>query len=100
MGALYYLGNQRASLSLSDEPLILHTNPPQIVMFSTQSCQYCKLARQFFGKHHLPYEEHDIEISDEQRKIFDLLGGRGTPLLIINKELIHGFDEQTVRKAL
>lgn len=100
MGMLYYLGNQRSSLSLSDEPLVLHVNPPKIVMFGTESCQYCQLARQFFRKHHLPYTEHDIEKSDEQRHMFDLLGGQGTPLIIINKDLIHGFDEDEVRKAL
>ena len=87
-------------MTLSDEPLVLHRFPPEIVMFGTESCPYCRLARQFFDKHHLAYKEHDIEKSDEQKRIFDLLGGRGTPLIIINKELIHGFDEDAVRKAL
>lgn len=87
-------------MTLSDEPLVLHQYPPEIVMFGTQSCPYCRLARDFFNKHHLNYLEHDIETSDEQRRVFDLLGGRGTPLLIINKKLIHGFDESVAREAL
>ena len=98
--ALYIIAGNHSNSPLSEEPLILHHNPPQIVMFGTPECPYCQLARQFFDKHHLPYIEHDIEASDEQRKIFDLLGGRGTPLLIINKQLIQGFDEDEMRKAL
>ena len=100
LGALYFLVSQPSDLALSDEPVTLQINPPQIVMFGTQSCKYCQLARHFFKKHQLAYIEHDIETDDEQRKIFDLLGGRGTPLIIINKELLHGFDESMVRKAL
>jgi glutaredoxin len=91
---------QRSGTSLSDEPVVLHHSPPQIVMFGTRSCMYCQQAREFFKKHNLPYVEHDIELSDEHRRLFDLLGGRGTPLLIINKEIIHGFDERAVRDAL
>ena len=100
MFALYYAADQRSNMTLSDEPLVLHRFPPEIVMFGTQSCQYCQLAREFFKQHHLSYQEHDIEKSDEHRRMFDLLGGRGTPLIIINRELIHGFDEAVVRKAL
>lgn len=100
MLALYQLASQHSASTLSDEPVILHHNPPEIVMFGTQSCQFCQLAKQFFDKHHLVYIEHDIEASDEQRRIYDLLGGRGTPLIIINKQLIHGFDETEMRKAL
>jgi glutaredoxin len=85
---------------LSEQPLVLHQQPPQIILFGTRDCPYCELAKAFFHKHNLPYIEHDIETSDEQRKMFDLLGGQGTPLLIINKQLIHGFDEQAMREAL
>ncbi|MDQ1362928.1 MAG: hypothetical protein QG652_788 [Pseudomonadota bacterium] len=100
ISALYFLAVLRSQPGLSDQPLVLHTTPPEIIMFGTQSCGYCRQARQFFEKHHLPYTERDIEASDEHRKNFDLLGGRGTPLLIINRQLLHGFDEQAVRKAL
>lgn len=95
-----YMLSQHSVNSLSDAPLVLHTTSPQIVMFGTPSCKYCQQARAFFAKHQLNYIEYDIETNDEQRKMFDLLGGRGTPLIIINKELLHGFDESAVRSAL
>jgi glutaredoxin 3 len=100
LGALILLLQQPADFRLSDEPVTLSIDPPQIVIFGTRDCTYCHLAKQFFNKHNLSYIEYDIEIDDEQRRMFDLLGGRVTPLMIINKELLHGFDEKMVRKAL
>ena len=100
IAALYYSAQQRPDFSLSEEALTLRIDPPQIVMFGTQSCVYCRQAKQFFAKHALPYIEYDIETDDEQRKMFDLLNGRVTPLIIINKEILHGFEEAAVREAL
>ncbi len=86
---------------ISDEPVVLKKgNPPEIIMYSTQDCGYCILAKAFFKKHKLPFTEYDIERSEKHMKMFYLLGGRGTPLLIINKEIIHGYDERLIRKAL
>jgi len=86
---------------LSDEPIVLtKANPPEIVMYSTQNCPYCYITKEFFRKHKLPFKEYDIERSEKHLKIFYLLGGSGTPLVIINKEIIHGFDERQMRKAL
>jgi mycoredoxin len=85
---------------LSDEPLILTNPEPVIIMYGTQNCPYCVLTKTFFEKHKLPYIEYDIERSEKHMKMFYLLGGKGTPLIIINKEIIHGFDESLMRKAL
>ena len=86
---------------LSDEPLVLtKANPPVIIMYSTQNCPYCYITKDFFRKHNLPYTEYDIERSEKHMQMFYLLGGRGTPLVIINNEIIHGFDERLMRKAL
>ncbi|MCW9048298.1 MAG: hypothetical protein OQK46_09505 [Gammaproteobacteria bacterium] len=86
---------------LSDEPLVLtKSNPPDIVMYSTENCPYCYITKEFFKKHNLAFKEYDINRSEKHMQMFYLLGGRGTPLVIINKEIIHGFDEQQMRKAL
>ena len=97
----FFLVEKYSQQYLSDEPVVLtKANPPQIIMYSTQNCMYCFLAKSFFIKHDLPYTEYDIERSDEHARMFYTLGGRGTPLLIVNKEIIYGFDENLVRDAL
>jgi len=97
----FFLVQHFSEQMLSDEPLILSkANPPNIIMYGTQSCSYCYITKEFFKKHNLPYTEYDIERSEKHMKMFYLLGGRGTPLVIINKEIIHGFDERLMREAL
>ena len=99
--ASYMLVENYSSESLSDEPVKLtQADPPRIVMFGTRSCKYCALTRAFFRKHNLPYVEHDIETSDKYMQKFILLGGRGTPLVIINGNIIYGFDENLMRSSL
>ena len=99
--AAYFLVEQFSSSRFSTEPVVLtHANPPDIVMLGTQSCKYCQIAREFFNTQQLPYVEYDIEKSDKHRQMFYLLGGKGTPLIIINGTTIHGFDEWAIRNAL
>ncbi|MDH5571240.1 MAG: glutaredoxin family protein [Gammaproteobacteria bacterium] len=87
--------------TFSDQPVELkRASPPEIVMFSSKGCKYCAIARRFFDMHHLPFTEHDIEDSDKTMQTFQLLGGQGTPLIIVNGDIIHGFDEGLLREAL
>ena len=90
-----------AERQLSDSPVELRkSDNPDIIIYSSYNCKYCELAKAFFRKHNLAYNEHNIESSDKSAQTFYLLGGSGTPLLIINKQIIHGFDESLIREAL
>ena len=97
----YFFIQQYTEQYVSDAPVILtKANPPSIVMYSSTSCMYCYIAKQFFNKHKLPFTEYNVDNSDKRREEFYILGGRGTPLLIINKEIIYGYDERLIRDAL
>ncbi len=99
--AIYLWVSQHSSTGFSENPVTLSkSSTPEIVMFGTQSCKYCAATRAFFEFHQLPYEELDIENSDKDMEMFYLLGGKGTPLLIVNGVIIHGFDEDAIRRAL
>lgn len=75
-------------------------NPPKILMLTTKNCIYCKKARIFFEENQLPYSELDIETSEKNMNMFQLLGGTGTPLIIIEGQKISGFNETAIRAAL
>lgn len=97
----FFLVQHFSQQMISDEPLLLtKTSTPVIIMYSTQNCPYCYITKEFLKKHNLAYTEYDIERSEKHMQMFYLLGGRGTPLVIINKEIIHGYDERLMRKAL
>ncbi|MDG6404450.1 glutaredoxin family protein, partial [Pseudomonas quasicaspiana] len=44
--------------------------------------------------------EYDIEKSDEGRKAYEALGGRGIPLIDVNGTIIRGFSEEAILAAL
>ncbi len=71
-----------------------------IIMFTTESCPYCKKAKTYLATKGVSWCERDIEWSDEDRLLFKQLGGVGTPLTIIGDEIIGGFVEKRFAKAL
>ena len=97
----YYFFSQLDTHNTFNEPIVFSSNnKPEIIMFGSQSCHYCATARDFFTRHDLNYIENDIDLSLEHRNMFYRLGGQGTPLIIVNKKIIHGFDEKSIREAL
>lgn len=73
---------------------------PDIVMYATQTCGYCAKARTWFKSKNLAWEERDIETSAVANKEWKTLGGQGTPLIVIDGERIHGFDQVRIEAAL
>lgn len=97
----YFFIQQYTEQYISDAPVTLtKADPPSIIIYTSESCMYCHIAKQFFRKHNLPFTEYDIDNSDKNRQMFYILGGRGTPLIIVNKEIISGYDERLIRDAL
>ncbi|MFT3930852.1 MAG: glutaredoxin family protein [Spongiibacteraceae bacterium] len=72
----------------------------QAVLYATEWCGYCKRTRKFFTENNIAYREYDIEKSAEGSAQYNQLGGNGVPVVIIGDQVIHGYDEQTMREAL
>ena len=67
----------------------------KVTVYSTKNCPYCRMAKAFLDKHGIPYEEIDVgEDSDAAKKMIDLSGQRGVPVIIVDNEVIVGFDSQ------
>lgn len=64
----------------------------QVILYATDWCGYCKKARDLMNQHNISYHEYDIEKSSEGREQYDRLGGRGVPVLLINGEVIKGYN--------
>ncbi len=72
----------------------------KVVMYATQWCGYCKQTRRFLDSKGIAYREYDIEKSEEGRKAYEALGGRGIPLIDVNGTLIRGFAPDDILAAL
>ena len=71
-----------------------------IIMFTTESCPYCKKAKTYLASKGVSWCERDIEWSDEDAQLFKQLGGKGTPLTIIGNQVIGGYVENRFDRAL
>ncbi|MGD8542369.1 MAG: glutaredoxin domain-containing protein [Desulfobacteraceae bacterium] len=72
----------------------------RVVMFSAPGCGYCVKAREYFNQNGVAFEELDVSASEDARRRFQDLGGRGVPLILIGDRQISGFDPQAIQAAL
>jgi glutaredoxin len=71
-----------------------------VIMYATTWCPYCRKMRTWFSNNNIRYFEYDIEKSDEGRRQFEALGGRGVPLVLVRNRLIKGYNPAAVKQAL
>lgn len=93
-----WFGWSRNERVVRDPPNI---QPGEVVMFSTESCGYCKLARRLLDEHQVPYTELDVEKSEEARQTLVRLTGRqGVPVLVVKGTLIQGYNKGAIVETL
>lgn len=73
----------------------------QVIIYSTPSCHYCGLAKEFFKQHNVSYTEHNVAADVEKRKeMVEKSGQLGVPVIDIDGKVIVGFDESAIAGAL
>jgi len=65
-----------------------------VKIYMTNWCTYCRNAKTLLNNKGVSYEELNIdELGMTRNDLYDLTGGRTVPQIIINKNLIGGFDD-------
>jgi NADH-dependent peroxiredoxin subunit F len=71
----------------------------KVTVYSTKNCPYCRMAKAFLDKHGVPYESIDVgENADAAKQMIDLSGQRGVPVILVDDEVIIGFDSQKLNE--
>ena len=72
-----------------------------VTIYSTPTCHFCRIAKDFFKANNVAYTEYDVASNPEKRKeMIDKSGQMGVPVIIIDNELIVGFDKSQISKML
>ena len=72
-----------------------------VTVYSTPTCPYCKLAKKFLTEHNVKFTDIDVSADgDAAQKMIKKTGQMGVPVIEIGDELIIGYDEKKLRKAL
>lgn len=72
-----------------------------VTIYTTPTCIYCKMAKEFFKKNSVKYAEKDVSSDDKAlNDMVEKSGQMGVPVITVDKDVIIGFDEKRLRKAL
>ena len=56
----------------------------EVTIYSTPTCVYCKMAKDFFAKNSIAYDEHDVAADTAARKVmFDKTHQMGVPVITL-----------------
>lgn len=78
-------------------------NAKKVIVYSTNWCAYCKMAKQYLAGKEVPVDEKNIEEDPEAHKeLMDKIGGnfRGVPVIDIAGTIVLGFDRTKIDAAL
>jgi len=73
----------------------------KVKLYTTPFCTYCKLAKNFFSKNKIDFTE--IDISEDEKALNEMVkksGQMGVPVIEIGDEIIIGYNEAKIKKAL
>jgi NADH-dependent peroxiredoxin subunit F len=70
-----------------------------VTVYSTQNCPYCRMAKAFLDKQNVPYTAIDVGTDRAAaQKMIDLTGQRGVPVIVVDDEVIVGFDSERLNE--
>ena len=73
---------------------------PQIRMYSTDWCVYCRKAREYMARNRIRYTELDVEKSATAKAEYQHLGGRGVPVIFVGAQRMNGYSEEGFAQML
>ncbi len=72
-----------------------------VIIYTTPTCPYCKMAKEFFSKKKIKYRE--INVATDKKAAQEMIkksGQMGVPVIDINGTIIVGYDKHEIEKAL
>ena len=72
-----------------------------VKVYSTPSCPYCTMAKQFLKDNSIPFEA--IDVAENRAAAVEMVsksGQMGVPALDVNGTIIIGFNKEAIKNAL
>ncbi len=72
-----------------------------IIVYSTPTCVYCKMAKEYFKSHGLSYTDHNVAEDDAKRdEMVEKSGQLGVPVIDIDGKIFVGFNKPEIEATL
>ncbi len=72
-----------------------------ITIYTTPTCHFCHAAKDFFKANNIKFTEKDVSGDQANRaEMIDKSGQMGVPVILIDDQMIVGFNEAKVKELL
>ncbi|MCI0565844.1 glutaredoxin family protein [bacterium] len=72
-----------------------------VAIYTTPTCQYCKMTKEFFKEKNIQYTEYDVSTDETKRnEMIQKSGQMGVPVILIGEDLVIGFDKPKLSELL
>ncbi len=73
----------------------------QVTIYSTPTCHFCEMAKEFFAEKGVEYTGYDVSTDAAKREeMIQLTGQLGVPVIVIGEDMMVGFDRAKIAAKL
>jgi glutaredoxin-like YruB-family protein len=77
------------------------TNTPQVEIFSTPTCHFCHLAKDWLAAKSIAYADYNVaEDMAKRKEMVEMTGQLGVPVIKIGNDVMIGFSPEQMAKLL
>jgi glutaredoxin-like YruB-family protein len=72
-----------------------------VSIYTTETCGYCKMAKEFFQKNNVEFQEFDVGHDLEKRQeMIEKSGQMGVPVIVVGSDMVVGFNKPRLTELL
>ncbi len=73
----------------------------QVAIYTTPSCTYCRMAKEFFKENKIDFSEYDVASDVTKRgEMIEKSGQMGVPVITIDNAVVVGFNRAKLAELL
>ncbi len=74
----------------------------KVTIYSTPTCMYCLMAKDYFGEKGIDFVDYDVSADmEKQKEMLEKTGGQmGVPVIDIDGQIVFGFDKNKIDSLL
>lgn len=74
---------------------------PNIQIYSTPTCGFCKQAKEFLAENNVPFVDYNVAADAEKRnELVEKSGQMGVPVIDVDGQILIGYDRATLAKLV
>ena len=72
-----------------------------VAIYTTDTCGYCKMAKEYFQKNNVEFSEFNVGTDLEKRQeMIEKSGQMGVPVITVGGDLVVGFNKSRLQELL